>query len=320
MPRVLFFCLRFLEYLAMADVIATIWDFDKTLIPGYMQQPIFRKFRIDGRKDFWDVVNRRIKELVAEGYEVNADSYYLNTLIEFSGRGGAFEGLDNAELKELGAEIEFYPGAVELFETIKSLNDDDRFREYGISFENYIVSTGLKKLIQGSAIDPFVKRIWGAELIDAVEKDGFRHLGSIAYSLDNTTKTRALFEINKGVGIVEGASLDVNTKIPMEERRVQFFNMVYVADGPSDVPAFSVVNQKGGATLAVFQPGNPEAFEQADKLRREDRVQMIAEADYRKNTPAYMWLMKRLNDQAESIIREKQRIFQRPAGTPKHLA
>lgn len=303
----------------MADVIATIWDFDKTLIPGYMQQPIFRKFRIDGRKDFWDVVNRRIKELVSEGYEVNADSYYLNTLIEFSGRGGAFEGLDNAELKELGAEIEFYPGAVELFETIKSLNDDERFREYGISFENYIVSTGLKKLIQGSAIDPFVKRIWGAELIDVVEKDGFRHLGSIAYSLDNTTKTRALFEINKGVGIVEGASLDVNTKIPTEERRVQFFNMVYVADGPSDVPAFSVVNQKGGATLAVFQPGNPEAFEQADKLRREDRVQMIAEADYRKNTPAYMWLMKRLNDQAESIIREKQRIFQRPAGTPKHL-
>ena len=28
----------------MSDVIATVWDFDKTLIPGYMQDPIFLNF------------------------------------------------------------------------------------------------------------------------------------------------------------------------------------------------------------------------------------------------------------------------------------
>lgn len=301
----------------MADVIATIWDFDKTLIPGYMQEPIFNKFNYDGTQ-FWRENNSEIEEIKALGIDVNADSYYLNRLIEFSRKGAPFEGLNNRMLEELGKEIVFFEGAIELFVAISKLNDDNRYREFGITFENYIVSTGLKRMILGSTIQPYVKHIWGAELVD-IEENGVSHLGKIAYSLDNTTKTRAVFEINKGVGIVEGASIDVNSKIPMHERRVQFCNMVYVADGPSDVPAFSVINQKGGATLAVYPKGNLEAFSQVDKLRNENRVQMIAEADYRKDSTAEMWLMQRLKNQAESIIQEKKKVYQQPSGTPRHL-
>lgn len=301
----------------MADVIATIWDFDKTLIPGYMQEPIFHKFNYDGAK-FWKENNSEIEDIKSRGIDVNADSYYLNKLIEFSREGAPFDGLNNQILEELGKEIVFFEGAIELFIAISQLNDDCRYREFGITFENYIVSTGLKRMILGSKIEPYVKHIWGAELVD-VEENGISRLGKIAYSLDNTTKTRAIFEINKGVGIVEGASIDVNSKIPMNERRVQFCNMVYVADGPSDVPAFSVINQKGGATLAVYPKGNLEAFSQVDKLRNENRVQMIAEADYRKDSTAEMWLMKRLKSQAESIIEEKKKVYQQPSGTPRHL-
>ena len=301
----------------MADVIATIWDFDKTLIPGYMQDPIFNKYNQKG-KAFWDENNAEIADLQIRGIEVNVDSYYLNKFIEYSRKGGKFEGLNNAELEELGKYIKFYDGAVELFIEIAKLNENPEYREFGITFENYIVSTGLKRMIMGSAIYPHVKHVWGAELVD-VEEDGILHLGKIAYSLDNTTKTRAIFEINKGVGIVEGASIDVNSKIAEEERRVQFCNMVYVADGPSDVPAFSVLNQKGGATLAVYPKGNMDAFVQVDKLRKEDRVQMIAEADYHQDSTAVMWLMHQLKDQARAIIENKKKVYQRPAGTPRHL-
>ena len=38
------------------NVIACVWDFDKTLIPGYMQEPIFRRFKVD-ESSFWDEVN-----------------------------------------------------------------------------------------------------------------------------------------------------------------------------------------------------------------------------------------------------------------------
>ena len=119
--------------------------------------------------------------------------------------------------------------------------------------------------------------------------------------------------------MVEGASIDVNSKIPESERRVRFRNMVYVADGPSDVPAFSLINEKGGATLAVYPKGSNEAFAQVDKLRRDDRVQMIAEADYREDSTAVLWIMRRLEERAQAIIEEKNRIYQQPAGTPRHL-
>jgi hypothetical protein len=37
------------------NVIALIWDFDKTLTHGYMQEPLFAEFGVDG-KTFWDEV------------------------------------------------------------------------------------------------------------------------------------------------------------------------------------------------------------------------------------------------------------------------
>lgn len=302
----------------MSDVIATVWDFDKTLIPGYMQTPIFAKWRID-QKAFWDKVNYSIDDLLAKGLEVNRDTYYLNVLIREARAGGDLDGLNNEQLKALGKDLQFFDGAIDLFKEIKEMNEEETFKAYGVRFENYIVSTGLKRMIEGSDISPFVKKVWGAELVDYQGEDGKTRLMEIAYSLDNTTKTRALFEINKGVGIEENSTIDVNSKIPHEIRRVQFCNMIYVADGPSDVPAFSVTLQKGGSTMAVYPKGDAVAFHQVDELRRNGRVQMVAEADYRKGSSAYLWVMECLRRQAAQIIEKKQAAFKLPAGTPKHL-
>lgn len=235
----------------MSEIIATVWDFDNTLIPGYMQDPIFDRWKVKG-KEFWDNVDSRIKEFENKGFDVNRDTYYLNELIRESRKGGSLDGLNNEILEELGAELQFFRGATELFREIKEMGDIELYKKCGIRFENYIVSTGLKRMIVGSKIAPYVTKIWGAELIDEESDDGEKRIVEVAYSLDNSTKTRALFEINKGVGIEDDSTIDVNTKIPLEARRVQFCNMLYVADGPSDVPAFSVLLQKGGSTMAIY--------------------------------------------------------------------
>ncbi len=299
----------------MADVIATVWDFDKTLIDGYMQEPIFKMFGINP-KEFWAENNTRIEELKAKGLSVNEDTFYLNLMLKYV-REGKMKDLSNSMLKNFGQQQHFYEGVFDLFKEITNLRDTDAYKNSGIVFENYIVSSGLKKVIEGTELvkQGYVKNVWGCEFC---EEGGV--ISDIAYSIDNTTKTRALFEINKGANIKEH-NLDVNSAIPEKDRRVQFVNMIYVADGPSDIPAFSVVNQHNGCTFAVYPKGDSKALHQVDKMRREGRVQMYAEADYRKGTTAYLWIMEQLDRQARLIIDDHKNTYQRfGKGTPKHLA
>ncbi len=303
------------------DIIATVWDFDKTLITGYMQDPIFKAYGIDGNT-FWKENNEKIQELEKKGLSVNADTFYLNQMLRYV-HDGRMKGLNNSKLKEFGKQQDFYEGVEELFKTISSMADAEPYKGNGIIFENYIVSSGLKKVIEGTTLyeQKYVKDIWGCEFGEDDNEDADeREISYIAYSIDNTTKTRALFEINKGVNTKE-LELDVNSPIPNQERRIQFANMIYVADGPSDIPAFSVVNKNHGATFAVYPKGNLEAMRQVEKMRKDGRVHMYAEADYREGTTAYMWIINQLKTQANAIIKSHKESYQKYGkGTPKHLA
>ena len=303
----------------MANIIATVWDFDKTLIKGYMQDPLFEDYGVDGRK-FWEENNNRIAELKASGLSVNDDTFYLNQILKYV-RNGKFKGLNNKKLLSYGTKQQFYDGVEDLFRCISQLSTSvSAYHEEGIVFENYIISSGLKKIIEGTSLKQYVKTVWGCEFSEAInEVSGKLELSDIAYSIDNTTKTRALFEINKGVNIPD-LNIDVNTAIPQEQRRVQFINMVYIADGPSDIPAFSVVNKNKGATFAVYPKGNLEAMQQVDKMRKDGRIQMYAEADYQEGSMARMWILEKLNSQARLIIDNNHKSYQQYGkGTPQHL-
>ena len=91
-----------------------------------------------------------------------------------------------------------------------------------------------------------------------------------------------------------------------EQRRVDFRNMIYIADGPSDVPAFSVVKGNGGATFAIYPKGNNKAFKQVEQLREDGRIDMFAEADYSDGTTASMWICNKIQEFAERIKKEEQ--------------
>ena len=59
------------------NIIACIWDFDKTLIPDYMQTPLFEKYNIDERL-FWKEVNMLPEIYSKKGIKVSSDAIYLN--------------------------------------------------------------------------------------------------------------------------------------------------------------------------------------------------------------------------------------------------
>ena len=196
--------------------------------------------------------------------------------------------------------------------------DDTTYSEYGIQVEHYIVSTGFAEVIRGTILMPFVDGIWGCELIEAPDKDGDNVISEIVYTIDNTTKTRALFEINKGINKIDG--IDVNSKIPKELRRVQFENMIYIADGPSDIPSFSLVKQNGGATFAIYPKGDIVAMRQVEQMRADGRVDMYAEADYGEKTTANMWITNKIQQIADRIRNtEKNKILSSASDVPHHL-
>lgn len=300
----------------MLNIIAVIWDFDKTLINGYMQSPIFKDYNVD-EKEFWTEVNDMPNKMKQHGVRVNPDTAYL---IQFArkAKDGTFKGLNNDKLREYGQKQEFYAGIPDFLKKSKEiLKDNPECKEYSIRVEHYIVSTGFAEVIRGSALNDFVEDIWGCELIEGTGSDGESVISESCYTIDNTTKTKAIFEINKGVN--KDARINVNSKMNDKQRRVAFQNMIYIADGPSDVPAFSLVKKFGGSTFAIYPKGDERAFKQVEKLREEERIDMFAEADYTEGSTAYMWIVNKIKEYANRIIQVERNSRAVIGETPQHL-
>ena len=303
----------------MSNIIAVIWDCDKTLIDGYMQDPIFEHYGVDA-KEFWAENNKKQEDLQKRypNIRINSDTYYLNLFLEYI-REGKFRGLNNNLLREFGKKQKFYKNVPEFLSTLNNFfQENSEYREYGIQVESYIVSTGFAEVIRGSTLNNVVKEIWGCELIEA-NKDGDDILSDVVYTIDNTTKTRAIFEINKG-SWNEALHIDVNSKITLDTRRVPFENMIYIADGPSDIPAFSLIKEKGGTTFAIYPRGDMKALSQVEQMRMDGRVDMYAEADYSEGTTTYMWIINKIEKLAQNIVNEeKSKLEASISDSPKHL-
>lgn len=193
------------------------------------------------------------------------------------------------------------------------------------------MSTGLAEVIRGSLVAPHVENVWGCELLESTfvpgstpGADGLTEtpdpgvVTEIAASIDNTTKTRALFEISKGVN--KHPEISVNQKMPENERRVPLSHMLYIADGPSDVPAFSVVKRGGGKTLAVYRAHDADSFNQARHLQDAQRVDHFAEADYTAGSNASLWILSNLKDMADGIVEAHRRaLSEGQHSVPRHL-
>lgn len=310
------------------NIVACIWDFDKTLIPAYMQAPLFRRYGVD-EASFWTETNALAEHYRRRGCQVAPEISYLNHLLTHV-RAGPMAGLSNRILRECGAEIAFYPGLPEFFRTSREwVRERPEFRKHEIVLEHYIVSTGLAEMIRGSAVAPQVDGIWGCEFVDNPLPPGFlrqkefalevaAEIAQIGVMIDNTTKTRAIFEINKGTN--RNASIDVNAKVAPEDRRVPLQNMIYIADGPSDVPSFSVVKQGGGRTYAVYNPSVRAEFEQNDRLRQTGRIDHYGPADYSSGSPTTHWLHLQVEKVCERIVADREAaVASRIARPPRHL-
>jgi hypothetical protein len=310
------------------NIIACVWDFDKTLIPDYMQGPLFRRYGVD-EAGFWAETNALAENYRKRGYRVAPEISYLNHLLTYV-MAGKMSGLNNQVLRQCGAEIKFYPGLPHFFETSRQwARAKPEYVKHDLQLEHYVVSTGLAEMIRGSALAPLIDAVWACEFIENPLQPGFlrqkefpleaaAEIAQIGVMVDNTTKTRAIFEINKGTN--RNPAIDVNARVAPEDRRIPLQNMIYIADGPSDVPSFSVVKQGGGKTYAVYNPAVRGEFEQNDRLRQTGRIDHYGPADYAEGSPTTNWLHLQIEKICDRIVTDREAaVAARVTRPPRHL-
>lgn len=274
------------------NTIAIIYDYDQTLSPAYMQEEaIFPEFGIKA-EHFW----KRCQELVHDqGYD--NELAYMKVLLDQL----EMDRPTNKRLKELGAKLNFYPGLPEMFEEFQNNLLTEEHRTYGITVEHYIVSSGLKALIEGSRLAPYVKAIFGCEY----GEDAQGRINFPKRAISHTQKTQFLFRINKGM---LDMSEDVNDHMPPELRPIPFPHMVYVGDGPTDVPCFTVMQRNGGKAIAVYNPNDPtrSGFKKCYQLSiHAERVKNIAPSDFRSGSHLRFLLDEMVHEIADKIVHRR---------------
>ncbi len=240
--------------------LAVIFDFDDTLVPDSTTL-LLEKYGINPQ-DFWST---DVKALIKLGY--NPTHAYLNKLLDNIGKDRPFGKLTNNDLRKFGKTLDdkFFPGIPEIFEDLKKIVKP--FKDIDIEF--YIISGGLQEIIMGSKIvQNNFNSVYGCEL---GEDPQFGHLKYIKRAITFTEKTRYIFEINKGFTPDEVFKKPylVNTDIPNNSRRIPIGNMIYVGDGLTDIPCFSLI-MKGigepedkGVAFGVFDPSKTKSAKQA---------------------------------------------------------
>jgi haloacid dehalogenase-like hydrolase len=288
------------------NTIAIVLDYDQTLSPNYMQDEVlFPAFGIDAKK-FW----QRCQELVRrDGYD--SELAYLKALLDYL----ELDRPTNAGLRQLGAGLKFFPGLPEMFEEFKRGLLRPEHEALGIKVEHYIISSGLKAMIEGSRLAPHVRAIFGCEFAED-------SAGRIAFPkrvISHTQKTQFLFRINKGM---LDHSQDVNDHMPPELRPIPFEHMIYIGDGPTDVPCFTVVRQHGGHAIAVYNPDDKSrnSFRKCYQLvGAADRVRHIAPADYRAGSHLRLLLEQMVGETADRILARRLRdVEENTVRAPKH--
>lgn len=271
------------------NVIAIVYDYDQTLSPEYMQdQVLFPKFGIDPAS-FW----KKCQALVEE-QEYDNELAYMKALLDYLG----MDPPTNQGLRDLGKDLSFYPGIPEMFEQLGDGFLSDAHSAIGIRIEHYIISSGLKALLEGSKLVGHVKAMFGCEFAEDEQ-------GRITFPkkvISHTQKTQYLFRINKG--LLEPGD-DVNDHMPEDMRPIPFQNMIYIGDGPTDVPCFTVMKKSGGHALAVYNPNDETrtSFRKCYQLTAvADRVKYIAPSNYLPGSHLRLILEEIVNEIADRIL------------------
>ena len=206
-------------------VVAICYDFDKTLSPDDMQAQGYIQsvgYNVD---EFWKESNAR-----AATNEMDQNLAYMFTMKEKSEGKVLFT---KEQLADYGASVKLFPGVEQWFKRIRDFG-----KKEGVIVEHYIISSGLKEMIEGTSVakSGAFEKIYASSFYYNENNVAVCPAQVVNY----TNKTQFLFRIEKGVLDINDPG--VNDAFPPDMIRVPFRNMIYIGDSDTDIPCMKLVN------------------------------------------------------------------------------
>lgn len=244
-------------------IVAIMYDFDRTLCTKDMQDYSFIPSLGMTESEFWQYAN-------SLGQREHMDSIlaYMYAMVKISKDKNI--PLLRQNLVDMGKNVELFKGVEDWFDRITEFG-----RLSGMQIEHYVISSGMKEIIEGTPISKCFKSIFACEFLYDENGNGVWPKTDVNY----TNKTQFVYRINKGVLDVANDN-DLNRSMPDDSKRVPFCNMIYIGDGLSDVPCMKMMKAYGGYSIAVYQNKDSKV----EDLLKKGRVDYIYPADYSENT------------------------------------
>ena len=272
---------------SLADTMALVFDFDDTLAPDSTSK-VLEAAGVEP-KPFWE----RHRQLMSQGWDqVPA---YMEMMLEVSrAKGGA---ITRDLISQVGRDLTFFRGVPSMFVRYKELIE----RGGGFSAHFYVISSGLGDLIRASTINSRLTDAWGSDF--AYDEAGA--ISAIKNVISFSDKTRYLYQISKGL-IGPGSR---STPFAVNQRSTDFpvplKNIVFVGDGYTDIPCFTVVQKAKGRAVAVYDPENREKVGKAYGFVDDRRVSHLEPARYTKNSGADTAIALAINEIKMRILEER---------------
>ena len=289
--------------------IAIVWDFDGTLTPQDTTTKVVEILQAGtSGAEFWKTIKSlRGDERRPEWRHVLASDapiwMYALSRIAFAKRIPL-----NTEFfgKFVQQHISLYPNVAAFLRKLNLLEERKLLKEVDLKIYFFIITAGLKDLVEILLPTELVEWTFGCRYEVNAHNGDTRQPESIpVFCMDETMKTRSLFEISKGS--FRDKNKSVNVRVPEEERWVPFRNMIYVGDGDTDVPALSLVRSQGGLGVAVFDPQKPKADvdKKLRQMRLGKRADLITSANFSEGGELFDFLSVRCLQIAHRYRAEK---------------
>lgn len=257
----------------LAKRIAIVFDFDETLVPHDSFELLLRELQIDVDS----FISDRVEPLIADGWDKYLARAYC--LVKYSQQAEEKEKITKDRLFKIGGKIDLYDRVSEMFDRLQERAKDI---DAEIEIEFYLISGGFVDIARGTSIAKHFKRMWGCEL-------HYNERGEIDFikrQMTHTEKTRYLYYLSKGIEGENPKDIVYNYRdIPSNEIYIPLSQTIYVGDGASDIPCFTVVGDYGGIALGIY-PQNSTApeWDYLPSIQSNQRLSNLVPASYEEDS------------------------------------